>query len=37
MLVEDVRRLEKIDKLYELRLDQYISLPVVNLEHPRRK
>ncbi|KIW34052.1 uncharacterized protein PV07_00854 [Cladophialophora immunda] len=29
MLIEDAKRLEKIDRLYELRLDQYISLPVL--------
>lgn len=30
MLTADAKRLEKIDRLYELRLDQYISLPVVS-------
>ncbi|OAL27214.1 hypothetical protein AYO20_09812 [Fonsecaea nubica] len=29
MLVADAERLEQIDKLYELRLDQYVSLPVL--------
>ncbi|MCJ1478749.1 hypothetical protein MMC13_007433 [Lambiella insularis] len=29
MLIEDAKRLEQIDRLYELRLDQYISLPVL--------
>ena len=31
MLLEDTDRLEKIDKLYTLRLDQYVSLPMVRL------
>lgn len=29
MLAEDHNRLEKIDKLYTLRLDRSISLPIV--------
>lgn len=31
MLIEDAERLEKIDQLYGLRLDQLVSLPVVCL------
>jgi hypothetical protein len=31
MLAEDRARLQKIDELYALRLDQYISLPQVIL------
>ncbi len=31
MLAEDRSRLQKIDDLYDLRLDQYVSLPQVNL------
>jgi hypothetical protein len=31
MLAEDQSRLQKIDELYDLRLDQYISLPQVSL------
>jgi hypothetical protein len=30
MLAEDQSRLQKIDELYDLRLDQYISLPQVS-------
>ena len=30
MLAEDRRRLEKIDRLYNLRLDRYVSLPMVS-------
>lgn len=30
MLAEDTKRLEKIDKLYSLRLDQCVSLPMVS-------
>ena len=29
MLAEDRYRLEKIDKLYDLRLDRYVALPMV--------
>ena len=29
MLAEDATRLQKIDELYALRLDQYVSLPQV--------
>ena len=38
MLAEDQSRLQKIDELYDLRLDQYISLPQVSLlgAHCRR-
>lgn len=35
MLIEDAARLAKIDHLYSLRLDQYVSLPVVR-EHSLR-
>lgn len=30
MLLEDTRRLEKIDELYGLRLDKLVALPVVS-------
>lgn len=30
MLIEDAARLAKIDQLYSLRLDHYVSLPVVS-------
>ena len=32
MLAEDRTRLQKIDELYALRLDQYVSLPQVILD-----
>ena len=31
MLAEDRTRLQKIDELYALRLDQYVSLPQVSV------
>ena len=31
MLAEDQSRLQKIDELYDLQLDQYISLPQASL------
>jgi hypothetical protein len=34
MLAEDATRLQKIDELYALRLDQYVSLPQVLLTCP---
>ena len=30
MLIANAKRLKKIDRLYELRLDRYVSLPVVS-------